>query len=242
MGKPYNIGYRMGINLPIILYTHTDMKDIWSMSFGQTKKYLSDFKIYVAVNRDDETIPVEYSRLLYDDTVTYTERWKSILNQVQEDIILFLHEDMIMLGAPNVDLLETYAKLIESNTIRSVKLLFAGDKSIPSYIHPTLVSNELARFSIQPTILTKQTFNDILDGVGKQNIWNFETAVSRHFGDFMSYIGTERKRGMFHYDSNVFPYIATAINKGKWNYTEYKPELDVLFSEYSIDPNIRGIV
>lgn len=242
MGKPHSIGYNMGINLPIILYTHTDMKDIWPMAFGQIKKYLCDFKIYVAVNEDDDAIPSEYSRLLYDDTITYTERWKSILNQLQENTILFLHEDMILLGAPDIDLLETYTNLVESNKIRSVKLLFAGDTSVPSYIHPTLVSNDLAKFSIQPTILTKHTFIQILEDVGKKNIWEFEIAVSRHFGDFMVRVGKEQKRGMFHYDSSVFPYIATAINKGKWNYTEYKSELDSLFVEYSINPNGRGVV
>ena len=32
----------MGIGLPIVVYTHTDMKDIWPMFFGQFKKYLEN--------------------------------------------------------------------------------------------------------------------------------------------------------------------------------------------------------
>jgi hypothetical protein len=40
----------------------------------------------------------------------------------------------------------------------------------------------------------------------------------------------------------VFPYIATAINKGKWNMSEYRGELDILFEEYGINPFYRGIV
>jgi hypothetical protein len=55
-------------------------------------------------------------------------------------------------------------------------------------------------------------------------------------------VGDEKKRGMYHYDSSVFPYIATAINKGKWNYSEYQTELDSLFAEYQINPFERGIV
>ena len=54
-------------------------------------------------------------------------------------------------------------------------------------------------------------------------------------------IGGERKRGLYHYDSLVFPYIATAINKGKWNYNEYQKELDIFFTEYEINPFERGI-
>jgi hypothetical protein len=232
----------MGMNIPIILYTHTDMKDVWPMAFGQIKKYLVDFKIYVAVNATDSLIPSEFTTILYDDTLAYTNRWQQILHEISESTILFLHEDMIVLGTPDADLIQTYLELIESKKIRSVKLIFAGDKASPSFIHPTLVSNEFAKLSVQPTIIGKESFIQILTEAGRKNIWDFENSVSRYIGDFMAYVGTETKRGMFHYDSYVFPYIATAINKGKWNYTEYKQELDILFSEYSINPALRGVV
>ena len=58
----------------------------------------------------------------------------------------------------------------------------------------------------------------------------------------MIQIGGEKKRGMYHYDSIVFPYIATAINKGKWNMSEYQTELDKMFNEYGVMPFERGIV
>ena len=32
----------MGINSPLVLYTHTDMEDVWSMFFGQFQKYNSN--------------------------------------------------------------------------------------------------------------------------------------------------------------------------------------------------------
>ena len=53
-------------------------------------------------------------------------------------------------------------------------------------------------------------------------------------------LGNEVKRGVFHCDSIVFPYIATAISKGKWNTSEYKKELNFLFKEYNINPKERG--
>ena len=52
----------------------------------------------------------------------------------------------------------------------------------------------------------------------------------------------KKKRGLYHYDSTIFPYIATAINKGKWNMSEYSKELDFLFKEYNVNPFERGIV
>jgi len=50
----------------------------------------------------------------------------------------------------------------------------------------------------------------------------------------------EDKRGLFHWDSNIYPYIATAVVKGKWDYECYPEELDKLLHDYGIDPDIRG--
>ena len=88
----------MGIELPIVVYTHTDMKDVWPMFFGQFKKYIKGYKVYVAVNETDTQIPSDYIQLVYDDSKLYTERWGQILPQIEEEIIMFLHEDMILLS------------------------------------------------------------------------------------------------------------------------------------------------
>ena len=52
--------------------------------------------------------------------------------------------------------------------------------------------------------------------------------------------GGEPKRGLYHYDSRVYPYVSTAISAGKWNTREYKQELAILAEEYKLDLNSRG--
>ena len=82
-------------------------------------------------------------------------------------------------------------------------------------------------FSIQPTICKSDKLKDIFS-LFDCNIWDFEKQVStaclhfKYFNCFMASTDQDKKRGLFHYDSNIFPYIATAIVKGKWNYSEYK--------------------
>jgi hypothetical protein len=51
----------------------------------------------------------------------------------------------------------------------------------------------------------------------------------------------EPKRGGNHYDTNVYPYIATALVKGKWDVSEYPNELPPILVENNIDHNLRGI-
>jgi len=211
------------------------------MFFGQFKKYLDGFKVYVAVNKNDETIPSEYIQLIYDDSNVYTDRWKQILPQIKEDIILFLHEDMILFNTPKFDYIKKYYQYINNNDANSIKLILAGENFSESSVDKTLLFNEYSKFSIQPTIVKKEVFLSTIESTGPLNIWNFEQAVIGTGRDYMVRIGGEKKRGLYHYDSLVFPYIATAINKGKWNYNEYQKELDELFTQYEINPFERGI-
>jgi hypothetical protein len=231
----------MGISVPIVVYTHTDMKDIWPMFFGQLKKYVGDTKIYVAVNKEDDFLS-EYNQIIYDDSKQYTQRWAEILELINDNTFLFLHEDMVLFNTINFELLERYIGYVKNNLVESVKLILAGDRFDEWPNDKTLVTNEFSKFSIQPTITQKRVFKQLVETLQPMNIWEFEQAILATGRDFMVRVGGEKKRGMYHYDSLVFPYIATAINKGKWNYNEYQKELDVMYSEYGINPFERGIV
>jgi hypothetical protein len=230
----------MGISVPIIVYTHTDMKDIWPMFFGQLKKYIGDTKVYVAVNEDDTQIS-DYVRIIYDDSKEYTERWKEILDKIEEETFMFMHEDMILFDKLNFQMLEKYVGYVNDEMLDSVKLILAGDRFEQWPIDNTLVTNQYSKFSIQPTITRKDIFKEKVNGVSPLNIWQFEEAITTTGRDFMVKIGGERKRGIYHYDSLVFPYIATAINKGKWNLVEYQEELNPMFEEYNVNPFERGM-
>lgn len=231
----------MGIKIPIIVYTHTDMKDVWPMFFGQLNKYFSDTKIYVAVNEDDKQLS-DYIRIIYDDSKLYTDRWKEILPQIKEETIMFMHEDMILFDSPNFESIDKYIGYVNDGLANSIKMIFAGDAAIVSSFDNTLVRNEFAKFSVQPTIVKVETFKNILNSLPSYNIWDFEQSITTNGDDFMVRVGSEKKRGIYHYDSLIFPYICTAINKGRWNMSEYQSELDVLFMKYGIMPFERGIV
>ena len=230
----------MGISVPIIVYTHTDMKDIWPMFFGQLKKYVGDTKIYVAVNEDDTQIS-DYIRIIYDDKKEYTERWNEILEKIEEETFMFMHEDMILFDKLNFPILEKCIGYVNDKMLDSVKLILAGEEFQQWPIDTTLVSNQYSKFSIQPTVTRKDIFKEKVNGVSPLNIWQFEDAITTTGRDFMVRVGGEQKRGLYHYDSLIFPYVATAINKGKWNLNEYMDVLNPMFEEYNINPFERGM-
>jgi hypothetical protein len=76
------------------------------------------------------------------------------------------------------------------------------------------------------------------------NIWDLEVksqkiVKSLKLNAAFSY-RNGKKRGMYHFDNEVYPYIATAIGKGKWNLGEYGYELEPLLQKLNINPSLRG--
>lgn len=232
----------------IVLYTHTDYKDIWPIFFGQADIYLNEYEKFIFVDKYDKDIPNKYEQIYYNDQYKYTNRVYSCLSKIQEDkSILFLHEDMILYNNPNNCIIQEFVSLILNNKADFIKLIKAGGNFIKSSIHNNLVcATQELLFSVQPTICKISKLKSIYN-CGEYNIWDFENIVSNlciyngYINCFMSSDDIENKRGLMHWDSNIFPYIATAIVKGKWNYTEYPNELNQLFSKYNIDKNIRGL-
>jgi hypothetical protein len=229
----------MGMNVPIVMYTHTDYKDVWPAVFGRIKKYIENPSVYVFVNKEDEEIPSEFKAVTYTDGSPYTVRLKECLGKLDEDVILFMHEDMILYGNPKFDYIEKYSNYIKSGKVDSIKLIYVKDSDTVSDFDETLISNKYAKFSIQPTLISVGRLVNILNSNKDLNIWDFEINTKKR-NDYMCKVGNEQKRGMFHYDSYVFPYIATAIAKGVWNLKEYPNELQEVSEEYDIDLTKRG--
>ena len=80
----------------------------------------------------------------------------------------------------------------------------------------------------------------------KANIWELEVKSQKAVKKLKLKAGFSyrkgAKRGVHHYDNDVYPYIATAIVKGKWNLREYQDELGTLLRQFDINPNARGFI
>lgn len=231
----------MGVKPAIVIYTHTDYSDIWNPLFSRMKKYMNSYKVNIFVNQEHESIPSNYNVITYDSKLIYTERLNYCLKQLDDELILFLHEDMILYDKPLHEEISRLSELFSSNDLNSIKLIYVRGNDYPSYIDDKLIYNNSSKFSIQPTITTKSYMLQLTTKY-KLNIWDFETAIKNSGNDFMYKTGNEILRGMHHCDSIIFPYIATAIVKGKWNESEYKNELNDIFTEFNIDKTIRGVV
>jgi hypothetical protein len=165
------------------------------------------------------------------------------LENLDNEVVIFQHEDMILYDKPMIDTLEDYKKYLdkELDFIKLIRGIDGLEEPFKDDIYH-IPKNSSYGFSIQPTLCRTDKLLALFKSFGKCDIWSLERQSKAHQYRYSFTYSNESKRGMYHWDSNIYPYIATAITKGKWCYSEYKNELDVLFDIYGIDKNIRGIV
>ena len=221
--------------MKILLYTHSDYNWVWKYWHQQTDKYLQNFD-KICMSNSNSSFRDDYLVIKYDDELTYKNRVLSCLNDIDDnEIVLFCHEDMFLYKKPNFEIIDEYINLVNNDNCELVKLIRAFENLDKSNLHKKLFKNpDKQLFSIQPTIIKIKTLKHIYKTVPGENIWEFEANTSKKYlKDLISLCSfdpdVDKKRGKFHYDSSVYPYICTAVIKGKWNFKEYKKELFEIF-------------
>ncbi|NLR75016.1 hypothetical protein [Leeia aquatica] len=237
-------------NICHLTFSHTDCADVWRLYFSQMHAHFSvGLKHFVAVNEKSGDLPENVTALLYDEKHPYPQRLMSSLEAlVDYDYVFFDHEDMFLYASPDYKKLAKYYELMRQEQFDHIRLIKGGDciyepvPSCPSLYALSLKSKWI--FSIQPSFWRRTVLMDVLKANLAVNIWDLEVnsqKVVKRMGlrAAFSYRAGKR-RGLHHFDNDVYPYIATAIGKGKWNLGEYGTELEPLLEMHHIDPAQRG--
>jgi len=242
-------------NFAIVINTHTSSKDVWPMFFGQLEKFFPKQKTYVFVN-DGEGLPGYCNVVLYDNSDKFRTQYLKCIKQVEEKFILYLNEDYVLYNHANLEIIENYVSIMDADDILAFNRVGKGYNNTENLYkeHKNLyyLSPGMDHFFSQSATIWRRSVIEKIHELGPDTHIGIEGMVYGHFevdankvckelnltGLYSFY--NENKRGMFHWDSNVFPYIATAIIKGKWNISEYNHELMPLINEYNIDITKRG--
>lgn len=233
-----------------VTHTHTDCADVWKLYFGQTNKYWdSGMQKFLLVNKTNLNIPSTYIKFEYDNHQLYSDRLISFLESLNEyEYIFFDHEDMFLYDKPDYEEINSYLDLLfkkKYDYIRLIKSTNCKFKNIENYKTLFEISlNSKWIFSIQPSFWNRLKLLEVISKNKNCNGWELEiksqkilkklkikSAFSHRQGN---------KRGLHHFDNDIYPYIATAIIKGRWNTKEYNIELQELFNNYKINPIFRG--
>lgn len=232
----------------LALYTHTDYFDVTEVFFQTYQRFYADHaqRKYLLVN-DPSRTPAGYVPAGYDDRQPYTGRLLEALRKIDDEFVLFLHEDMFLYAPAEVAELARVERCMKDLSLDYVKLIKTGlDPLVPTklrnlYFFPP---TSTCAFAIQPTLWRVTKFIEFIErNAHHKTIWELEAKAQDSFKSLVRAMYYFRegspKRGMFHWDSTIFPYVATAIVKGKWNLKEYPKELTELVP---FDLGRRGVV
>jgi len=237
-------------NITLFTYTHTNCKDLWEPYLDSLDENFPEVESVVAANELYEDCG-RHRFCAYNDDENYcNEIVRCLREQVHTDFFIYMQEDFFLLSKPNVLALNRYTEFLSQSTASFVRLIKCGDvTNIPVKDDLYWVTNpgtphvSMTAYSMQPTLWKKTDFIKLYLKAGcqkfKENPRYISALNETNMNGGYAYNG-EPLRGQNHHDSNVFPYVATAIVRGKWNTLEYPKEMKVLFDRYNIDPSTRG--
>ena len=247
--------------LSLIINTVSKNKDLWPMFFGQIEKHSPPglfHKKYILVDSCEHEFPQGYEVLFYDKDKTYTEQFTACIAQIPEMLCIYVSEDYILYDDIEEELIREYVELLQDDKELSFIRLVKGGIVNLDYLKYENYENLYELYNFLPYFYTNQAAvwrtrdlekihqegpNLHIGNPDYENSFEFQaTHTCEQLGikGVFCYYG-EPKRGIYHYDSKVFPHICTALVKGKWNLGEYKEELTPLLTQYNINTDERGV-
>lgn len=228
-----------------VAYTNSNCSDLWEIFQKQTIKY-SKLPLYFISDKEPKNLG--YSDIhIYENNEPYYKVWVDSLKKFNSEYFIYLQEDFFLYDYVNEKKLNEYLEFLKKNKEYSFIRLLKSGKLNSNLIHENLFEIESSNeqvFSMQATIWRTSDYIKLMETVK-----DFKWLENENYRKQMIYLNmkgayhydNEKKRGLNHYDSNVYPYSATALVKGKWNLTEYENELGFILNENNVNIKKRGI-
>ena len=236
-------------NITLFTYTHANCKDLWPIYFDLLDKHASDLNSVVASNQITSDFK-NHKFVEYQDK-NYCEEIAGIVEKnIKTEYMIYMQEDFFLYNDIDVDQLQYIADFLNKTIVSYVRLIKCGhitEIPIKEKIYwvqtPNLQHNSVTSVSFQPTLWKTQDFIEVYKNTPYtkfQEGIEFANAMNKLNYYAAYYYNNEPKRGAMHWDSSVFPYVATAIVKGKWNISEYEKELMPILNQYGVNTSVRG--
>lgn len=233
-------------NISLLTYTHSSCTDVHKMYFDSINSFFNIQKHYVLTNShiNDDRI----TEIIYDEKDDYYQQMLLGLSNIETDFIIYSQEDYILYDFVDDNELSNCMNILNNNDdLMFVRLINSGlEGNELEYDNNFWKLNNESEyfFSTQITIWKKHFLWKMFEQSKTKTI--FEETKNSSFLRLIGGIGICTKlRGEKiggHYNSLIYPYIAAAIIRRKWNFSEYEVKLEPLLNRYEIDKNIRGII
>lgn len=252
----------------IILYSHSDVEDYWPVTFGTLNKFAKHFKIHFITNKvlSNEFLQKykifmgNLHTIIYDETLSYTERIALSFPFIKSNHVLLIHEDMLVIDElqpekfinlqnfmhrENIDYIMSYDTSYMdsfnsdfSESGKYIETLFNSSPRIDKFPMHKFFKMRLPY--LQPAIWNYNAFQSIF----KQKIHLSEIEsgkVARLWGNKLCLsIQNSETIGQRHTTNSYFFPHYHAGHYGKYTFCKY-PKLKMFMEDYGVDTSKRGI-
>lgn len=223
-------------NLTVFVNTHSSCADCWPMFFGQLKKHWPTHPpIVIGINACDLGWGPPQSVVDYRPARTFSSQYLMALCAVNTPYVLPLQDDFLLYGDVDEDAIVRSLKEMTQSGIQCTRLIRSGPELVYSMQASLWCVGKLKELYAYAVAATPWECEQQVDMIAR---WDHKEFVRENL-KIPSEAESGPKRGRNHWDSLVFPYVATALVKGKWN-AEYRKELEPLHERYGIDASQRG--
>jgi len=245
----------MNGDICIAVNTTSKNSDLWKMFYVQLQKHFPQ-RISIYTFNDSPSDEFIGTSFLYDKNLKFRSQFLSCIKKVKEDYCIFVSEDYILYDGVDIDGIEYLQDVLREDEGLSFIRLFKGmDFSEPCYKNSDnlfkLSNSNPYFYSQSATVWRTRDLEKIFENGpdlhigGERPNDHFELGANETCKKLnlrgLYYYNHEPKRGIYHHDCSIFPHVATALVKGKWNLTEYYHELMPLLIEYQINSSDRGV-
>ncbi len=239
-------------NFSIIVNTVSICSDIWEMFFTQLEKHFPNQKVYVFSDVKSEVYK-KHNVILYDKNLDFRTQYYECLKQVKEDYCLNMNDDYILYDDVKIESIKNIINVLKKNSdISFIRVGKGYNNTKNNFVDNLYYLDPLFPFFYSQTVAVWKTkillsIHELSpkSSIGRKDDLPQLEVVANDICKHLKLKGlyhydNESKRGSAHYDSNIFPYIASALVSGKWNLTEYPNELGPLINQYNINIENRG--
>jgi len=97
-----NINININMNIVFLFYSHSDYSDIWNIVSDTSQVIPKSYKRLIAINSNSPIQPSGFDGIItYDDSLAYSDRVLSVLNQLDTEYVVFIHDNDLVMSFSN---------------------------------------------------------------------------------------------------------------------------------------------
>jgi hypothetical protein len=231
------------MEIPIVLYTHSEYSFLWRATIPLLERYAAGFKIYWVTNdMADFSVPASLTVRYYSESLPWSFRILPTLKEIAGDYVMYLQEDWLLINHLPKERLANFVEFMQE-----VSCEFLMSYPFPWIDTPYFIElGDVHAYSMpchymQPAIWKKSLLEELC--CEPRTIKEYENQECYEITSGRNCLGVinrDYKVKKCHTTSSpLFPYMH-AIIKGEWTFLRY-PALKALVEAYGVETKGRGI-